>query len=274
MKHTLIGMSALAGVILHASAAVTFESIPLTPESHWDGSDLSGAPVPGGFGETAYIQTKDVEGVGFRNTYTDWGGYGSWSGFAISNHTDTTTPGWGNQYSAYTGGGAGASANYAVGFFATYEASTHISLGALTDLAGKGMSVTNTTYAALEMLNGGYGKKFGGATGDDADWFLLTITGYAAGAPTGTTLDFYLADYRFADNSQDYIVDAWTFLDLSPLGGVDELRFSLSSSDTGGLGMNTPAYFAMDNFLAVPEPSSLLVSSVGLLLVFRRRRNA
>ena len=37
-------------------------------------------------------------------------------------------------------------------------------------------------------------------------------------------------------------------MNLLSLGHVDSLQFSLSSSDTGGFGMNTPAYFCMDNF--------------------------
>ena len=69
-------------------------------------------------------------------------------------------------------------------------------------------------------------------------------------------MDFYLADYRFSDNSKDYIVKDWTFVDLSSLGAVTKLQFALSSSDTGQFGMNTPAYMAMDSMSisAVPEP--------------------
>jgi Domain of unknown function (DUF4465)/PEP-CTERM motif len=276
MKKAMIGMSAAAGIgcllVQSASAAVaTFESVTLSPESHWDGSDLSGtAGPPGMFGEIPYSQNRQIEGSGFLNTYTDWG---SWTGFAISNHTDTTTNGFSNQYSAITGSGAGGSANYAIGYFATYEASTNVTLGALTDLSGLGTSITNSTWAALDMLNGGsVGKKFGGASGNDADWFKLTITGYISGIPTGSAIDFYLADYRFADNSFDYIVDEWTYVDFSALGTADELRFSMDSSDTGAFGVNTPTYFAMDNFLAVPEPSSLLLSLVGAGFFLRRKR--
>jgi hypothetical protein len=280
MRKSLAGVSAIAGIgslFVHtASAAVaTFETVALAPQSHWDGSDLSGAAgPPGGFGETPYSQYLQIAGVGFHNTYTDWGGFGSWSGFAISNHTDATTPGFANQYSAITGGGAGGSATYALGYYSTYEAiTTNVSLGALTDLSGLGASVTNSTWAALDMLAGSSsGKKFGGASGDDADWFKLTITGYAGGIPTGAAIDFFLADYRFADNSLDYIVDDWAFVDFSPLGTADELRFSMSSTDNGAFGMNTPSYFAIDNFLAVPEPSSLLAGLAGLGLLLRRKR--
>jgi len=61
-----------------------------------------------------------------------------------------------------------------------------------------------------------------------------------------------LADFRFEDNSMDYIVDEWTFIDVSSLGGGSsipktQLVFTLSSTDNGQFGMNTPAYFCLDD---------------------------
>jgi hypothetical protein len=91
-----------------------------------------------------------------------------------------------------------------------------------------------------------YAKKFGGATGNDSDWFMLTVTGYLQGNMTDT-VNFFLADFRSADNSQDYILKDWTMVNLMKLGNVDSLSFALSSSDNGIYGMNTPAYFCMDN---------------------------
>ncbi|MCW5623505.1 MAG: DUF4465 domain-containing protein [Burkholderiales bacterium] len=128
------------------------------------------------------------------------------------------------------------------------------------------------------MLNGDFfAKAFGGASGDDPDWFALTITGHdAAGDATGT-VDFHLADYRFADNSLDYVVTDWTLVDLSALGTVSSLTFSLSSSDVGDFGMNTPAYFALDNLsvAAVPEPSTWWMMGLGLAaLGFAARRRS
>ena len=109
--------------------------------------------------------------------------------------------------------------------------------------------ITNGTYAANSMRDGdNIAKKFGGASGNDADWFMLTIKGFTGGALTTDSVNFYLADYRFADNTQDYIVKNWQWVDLSSLGAVDSVSFSLSSSDTGAWGMNTPAFFALDNF--------------------------
>ena len=82
-------------------------------------------------------------------------------------------------------------------------------------------------------------------------------------------MDFYLADYRFADNGLDYIVDDWSWVDLTSLGAVDKLQFGLSSTDNGFFGMNTPAYFAMDNM--VPEPATMSLLALGGLAVLRRR---
>ena len=59
-------------------------------------------------------------------------------------------------------------------------------------------------------------------------------------------VEFALADYRFEDSASDYIVDQWTRVDLSSLVGARKLQFGLESSDVGEFGMNTPAYFALD----------------------------
>ena len=98
-----------------------------------------------------------------------------------------------------------------------------------------GAEFTNTTYAALSMRDGdAFAKQFGGATGDDPDFLRLLIEGIDdLGESTGF-VELMLADYRFADNNDDYIVGEWTWIELSGLGNnVKELHFALSSSDTG-----------------------------------------
>jgi hypothetical protein len=263
MKHQTIAaaVTTAACVILPcatAMAVVTFETPSLPPAGFWNGSDGSG-------GFTA-------DGATFHNNYDSQ--FGSWSGFAVSNHTNTATQGWSNQYSAITGSGVGGSAQYAVGYYSTYDpVSTQINFASLTNLAGKGAYLSNTTWGALEVLNGGgFGaKKFGGASGDDPDWFKLTIEGFAGVNSTGV-VEFFLADFRFSDKSQDYVVQDWRFVDFSALGTVDRIAFRMSSSDNGAFGMNTPSYFAMDNFMAVPEPSSAVAALLGAALLIRRKR--
>jgi hypothetical protein len=243
-----------------------FEDLTLgDSESSWSGN----YPVDGtgGTGEmTAFVS----RGVSFGN-FSD-GDWYFWEGFAYSNMSDTTTPGYGNQYSAYPGTGYNAGDDiYAVGY-AGFSTIPTVMFSAETSVLGA--YFTNTTYAALAMRDGdGPAKQFGGVTGDDPDWFVLTITGRDASGAITETVDFELADYRFADNSEDYIVDSWEYVDLSSLGSVVTLEMTLSSSDVGDWGMNTPAYFAMDNLVVVPEPGTIALLVLGALGLRKQRRN-
>lgn len=242
-----------------AAAVTTFDDLTL---------------APGSFYFPAATTTFQSGLASFNHDYSDFGIPGCcWSGWTYSNTTDTTTPGFTNQYSAYAGSGAGGSPNFGVAYFGTPE----IRLATPSFVAGA--YFTNTTYAALSMLNGdSFAKKFGGASGNDEDFLKLTISGWNAADQQTGAVDFYLADYRFADNSQDYIVRDWTFVDLSPLGAVSKLGFDLTSSDTGPFGINTPAYFALDDLSVtpVPEPSgfALLAAGLAMLAVAYRGRCA
>ena len=247
----VIGVFAMAGA---AGAAIVtdFEDLTLAPESYWNGSDESGGFQSGS--------------AWFNNSYTDWGGGSySWNGFAYSNITDTKTSGLDGQYNAITGGGQGDSSNYGIGYYDNWASQPPtITLDTISVVGG--LYVTNNNYAYYSMLNGdAFAKKFGGGSGNDEDWFLLTIIGKDVGGVTSGTVDFYLADYRFADNSLDYIVETWEYVDLTSLGVVKSLEFSLSSSDVGEWGMNTPAYFAMDT--VVPEPATMALLALGGILL-------
>ena len=92
-------------------------------------------------------------------------------------------------------------------------------------------------------------KKFGGSEGTDPDYFLLKIKGIGSTGEEVGVVEFALADYRFEDSASDYIVDQWTRVDLSSLVGARKLQFGLESSDVGEFGMNTPAYFALDQVI-------------------------
>lgn len=169
----------------------------------------------------------------------------AWTGWAISSGTDVSTVDFAN-LSTINGTGYDASNNYAVSF-SSDQTIMHLD----GDAAGEvvtGMYVNNLTVAYNIIKDGNmFSKKFGGLTGNDEDYFLLTIKKYLGGTLSSETVEFYLADYQFADNTQDYIVDEWTWVDLTSLGQADSLAFSLTSTDNGAYGMNTPAYFAVDN---------------------------
>jgi len=228
----LVCLIAALTIISTANADITtFEDLSLPPESYWNGSDESGGFTSG----SAY----------FNNNYNS--AWGSWDGFSYSNITDTTTAGMAAQYNAITGAGQGNSANYAIGYIG-WDSLPTITLD--TADVVEGLYVTNNNYVCYSMLDGdAFSKKFGGDSGNDPDWFMLTITGKDVDGLVTGTVDFYLADYRFADNSADYIVSTWQYVDLTSLGAVKSLEFSLSSSDVGDWGMNTPAYFALDTLI-------------------------
>jgi hypothetical protein len=258
---------ALASVALPLGAAVIdFGDLSLAASSYHNGG-----PVTNSAGWSS-------GGATFSNTFTDFGGgFSAWAGFAYSNTTDTTTPGFGNQYSAYslTTPNSGV---YGVAYHSAYDAPPAVTFA--DPVAPQSVRLTNNAYAALEMLQGsGFAKKFGGVTGDDPDWFAVTFTGYDSdGFGTGTVI-VYLADYRFADNASDYVVSDWTTFDLSGLGsGVKTIVLSLASSDVGAFGINTPTYVALDDltYVAVPEPAAAatLAGLGALSVVVSRRRRA
>ena len=264
-----------------AGALVDFDDLTLAAESHWQGPDPDGTDITNPSGQEVRVGSFASGGVEFVNRFT-WE-YQTWSGFAYSNVTDVTTPGYLNQFSAFAGSGHGpGDDNYGVanGYRDQLDPADVDQLKELPFLELPANTriesayIVNTTYTALSMLNGdSFAKKFGGQSGNEPDWFKLTAYGTdAAGSPLAATVEFYLADYRFDDHDRDYIVDQWTQVDLSPLADARRIYFNLQSSDTGPWGMNTPAYFAIDDIrlTIVPEPSTLAIilvaSLVGCLL--------
>ena len=246
MTKQLQKVGLLAAALFTSSAAVAqtfsdFENLALAPNSYWIGATSN----PTVSSSSTFTSGNAI----FPNTYNgSFGGYWE-SGWAYSNMKDSTTAGYMNQYSARTGVGYNGSANYAIaqgGFINIVLRLNTVAKGKQVD----GFYVTNSTFAAISMRDGDQiAKKFGGTTGNDPDWFKLKITKYLGGTlQTNDTVVFYLADFRFPNNSQDYIIKTWQYVNLKPLGNVDSLLFVLSSSDNNSFGMKTPNYFCMDNF--------------------------
>ena len=250
----------------------------------YDNGDPGGL-VPGDLVSNPFVSN----GASLFNQFgVDLGfGFPYWNGFAISNTGDTATGGFGNQYSAITGGGVGGSGNYAVGFGGGPAPTITLPVG----LSPTSVRITNTTYGyrAVELGDdGGFNsvRKFGDDTNTGtvenegiADLFELTITGKDAGDGVTGTILFALSDYTFVNNLDDYSVDSWELVDLSSLSaGTTSLEFSMTTTDVGGFGPNTPLYFALDNLVvggATPEPSTLalgLLGLIGLCAVRRRKR--
>jgi hypothetical protein len=187
---------------------------------------------------------------------TSFGGY--WSdGFAYTNKQNVDSGNYRHLYNCIAGKGYNLSNYYSTGqpggFIRVKAPSTGVN----------GFYVTNTTYAYKAMKNGdAFAKKFGGLSGNDPDWFKLTVKGYSGGNLKTDSVEFYLADFRFNNNSLDYILNSWQWVDCNKLGAVDSVTFFLFSSDVGSFGINTPAFFSIDNFttgqgVGIAEVSSL-----------------
>ena len=265
VRTTVLALATL--MILTGSAWATvadvadFDGLTLAANSYWNGG-----PVPG---DHTFVSGPAT----FNNAffYDAYYGMTSWAGWAYSNKSGesaATTPDWTNQYSAVTGA-AQSGTTYGIGYVDTWNGVTPTVTLATPSVIDSAW-FTNTTYCYYSILDGtGFSKKFGGTTGNDPDWFLLTITGKDAAEQVTGTVDFYLADYRFADNA---IVADWTRVDLTSLGAVKSLEFTLDGSDSSAWGLNTPAYFAMDTLTVAPEPATLGLVALGLAALVRRRQ--
>lgn len=234
----------MCGICLPARAlTIDFEDLPFpTHPLRYKGEDGAGQFETGG--------------VAFINHFTDFGGGCCWEGFAYSRETEvppleTSSMLWNYQYVAWPGSGSQGSSNYVV-VFSGIDAGEGGIIPRVTLPQGaklQSIDVTNVAYAALSVRNGdGFGKKFGGESGTDPDWFRMDIEAHDAEGESLGKVEFYLADYRGND---DYIIDTWKTLDLSPLAhaSVTSLTFRFDSSDHSSFGLDTPAYAALDNLV-------------------------
>ncbi len=242
---------ALTTAFTNAQTTADLQNLILNPNSYWNGSTSNPTVSTSG--------TFTSGNCIFPNAYNgSFGGYWQ-SGWAYSNMKDSTTSGLGNQYSARTAVGYTNSTIYSVG-----QGGSVLKFNAAAQ--GKQMAgfyVTNNTYAAISMRDGDmFGKKFGGLSGNDPDWFKLKVRKYLGGVLAPDSVTFYLADFRSSTNSLDYIVRSWQYVNLTSLGNVDSLLFTLSSSDNGTFGMNTPSYFCLDNFTTLNTITGITKTTV------------
>ncbi len=212
------------GIEKVSSEIIDFEDLYLDSESYWNGSDASGGFVS--------------SGVFFNNNYDPI--YGSWDGFSYSNRTGTEVNDWESlweeQFNVITGGGVKGSKTYVIGYLNTFSNATLPTITFPEEQKITGAYFTNTVYSYYAMLNGYYPAIQFGVN----DWFKLTITAKDSEGNITGTVDVFLAQ-------GGNIIDTWEWKDLSGLGKLKTLEFTLSSSDNGLYGMNTPAYFCMDD---------------------------
>jgi hypothetical protein len=244
---------------------VSFEDVVLPPSGYLNGD-------PGDLQPGESVTVPLVSGsVSFSNTYgIDVYGeytYPYWFGFAFSDVVNTTDGTWDNQYASYPGGGH-ESTNYAV----AYADGATIALPSPSAVAG--FWIANTTYARSTMVSADP-EQFASPLGPPAGYFRVTATGLLGGSITGSA-EFFLAD--FAGPAPPGVLGGWAWFSLTGLGAIDSVSFAFDGSDVGDYGLNTAAYFAMDDFTyaPVPEPTAVALAAVGVAMqvVRLRRRHA
>ncbi len=243
-KSVLVAAVATFSFTLNAQTVSDFENLTLPSDSFWSGFDQPyGAVFTSGNAE--FYNYVDYDAM---YDFFFWD-----KGWAYSNKGDSVTAGYTNEYSTRAGSGYSGSSTFAIGKNNSVIRLTGNAAGKVVE----GFYVTNSTYTYYSMNDGDFfGKQFGSpnnANGDPdgtngEDWFLLTVKKYHNGVLSSDSVNFYLADFRFSDNLQDYILKTWKWVDLSSLGNADSLLFQLNSSDVGQFGMNTPGFFCIDNF--------------------------
>ena len=225
-------------------------------------------------------------GMFFNNSYNTT--FGSWSGFTVSSMVDDvpvnaplTTNDFLHQYGAYApvnaskGTGGLGSATYGV-VYNGGVGDAYVNLPNLyTPLS---LQVANSTYTASAIL---YGDSFARPF-HSGDFFRLDVIGFsgsnATGSQTGTT-SLFLADFR---NGASIVLSDWTTLSLTGLGAAKSIGFSLTTTDVGVFGPNTPLSFDVDNLsitspAAVPEPgqfalAGMMIAGGAFFRRFRRSR--
>lgn len=156
------------------------------------------------------------------------------------------------------GGVAGEGTPYLIGYWDSYAESISDDKSCevfISDLYyAVGCYVCNSPYAYYVIKEGNpYSTKF-----EQGSWFKLIAHGLDNDRNETGTVEYYLADYR-SENAEEWTLNnSWEWLDLSSLGQVASIYFTMESSDNSGGYMNTPAYFCLDKLtVSTEEPTSV-----------------
>ena len=81
---------------------------------------------------------------------------------------------------------------------------------------------------------------------------------------------YYMADYRDEDSTKWFVNRDWAWMDLSELGAVKSIYFTMETTDVGDWGANTTFYFGLDQITIRPvkeETDVEIVPSVNNQLI-------
>ena len=193
---------------------------------------------------------------------TTWTGGFSGGGIALSNYGDwlMINVGFEQQLTCYNydlpdgGSRQKAGHNESDNFAIVYDAGAWGSNPAILSFADgearvvESLYIVNTLYTLYVLY---YGNDYCAPLAENG-YLKVTATGYLGDSIVGTS-DFYLA------NKNRTFVSKWTEWDLSELGYVDKIHFTMSGSADlyGEWGINVPTYFAIDDISVRVYPDSI-----------------
>jgi len=257
----LMASAAWAGVVtLDLNAPINPSSLEYNEYGIWTQcyNDVDYTWLEFGNSNGEFMLSHLIDGEG-----ASWGGY-YWDGFCPAiggDMTDYGQPGsggtWTTNYGGCMAGGgcvigedgtvtADPDQPYLVAYYSAwaYEGpSTQVmfmSANGKTTFEPVGVYVSNHPWAYYHCKDGDYGT----TPFEEGDYFELTAVGVAADG-VETPVSMNLAE--FVDGEFHAVTD-WTFFDLSSLGEVESVYFTMNSTKTNSYGVVTPLYFCMDKF--------------------------
>ncbi len=269
-----------AAVALMASAAwsgvITLDlNKPLNPTSLeynnngiWTGcyNDIDYTWLEFGDANGEFMLSHLIDGEG-----ASWGGY-YWDGFcpAIGGDQAEHASTWTTQFGGCMAGGgcvinddgtasADASQPYLVGYYSSwaYEGPSNqvmfVDKDGNTTFKPAGVYVCNHPWSYYDCQHGG-GAATAFAEGDHLDLIAVGVTPNRE----EKTVTIKLVEFT---NGQLKALNDWTYFDLSSLGEVESVYFTMTSTDEGSYGMNTAAYFCMDKFQVEDEAVTAIETS-------------
>lgn len=119
--------------------------------------------------------------------------------------------------------------------------------------APKGVYLNLLSWPFYTILqgDGGFARAF-----TEGDRFAVTIHGVAPD-DSEKSVEATLASFTNGDLTASR---GWKYVDLTPLGVVNELYFTVTTTDTGAYGDNTPTYFCLDKLIVEEADSESLTT--------------
>lgn len=227
--------------------------------------DLTKATTPlefetesGAWTGTFNDDASSIESQCFSFIHSSMSDWNTWWGFSASISADNTKKDnfLAYQWSNMAAGGVSFDENgklvvdpkvpYLVGYFAEgfslHPTDMVFNDGKNYDPQGVYINLTSYPYYCLE---------YGGEPARpcvEGDWLNLIIHGIA---PDESEKTVTVKLFSFTDGDMT-INRGWKYVDLTELGTVNEIYFTMDGSDKSSWGLNTPAYFALDKLSVKP----------------------